>query len=106
MHSTVLEAFAIYSKVLFVMSLLCMYMYSLQSIYSFILEIQLKYVGNMKNTQHAINRIIMIVMKQSHAIAITLKIAQPYLLVPLLHSQATASGLPVAKLLRFLGLGI
>ena len=32
MHSTVLEAFAIYSKVLFVMSLLCMYMYSLQSI--------------------------------------------------------------------------
>ena len=30
MHSAVLEAFAIYSKVLFVMSLLCMYMYSLQ----------------------------------------------------------------------------
>ena len=33
---------------------------------------------NMKFTQHAINRIIMIVMQQLHAIAITLKIAQPY----------------------------
>ena len=44
MHSTVLEAFAIYSKVLFVISLLCMYMYVQPAKYSFILEIQLKYV--------------------------------------------------------------
>ena len=41
-----------------------------------LLEIWLKYAGNIK---HAINRITVIVKQQSHAIAIVLKIAQPKL---------------------------
>ena len=43
--------------------------------------IQLKYAKNMKFTMkytHTINRIIMIVKQQSHAIAIVLEITQPY----------------------------